>query len=173
MTQKMRRVGLLLTALVVFGMAGCHLVLQDHLPTVSGNDIVVPLKVLRGSNGAVLAFVPVEIEGQGPFAFTLDTGASNSLVDRDLVKKLGLPVVGQPSQVTGVGSTEKASQVHIGEWKLGEVPLPAWNVVSLELKIREQGSDAVGLIGSDVLSAFDVVTVDYDNERLILRNRQP
>ena len=61
----------------------------------------VDLRVNSGDFG-VLAFAEVFIAGKGPYAFTVDTGASHSVVDWDLARDLGLDVIGKPVAVTGI-----------------------------------------------------------------------
>jgi predicted aspartyl protease len=160
-----------LAGLLLLIPAGCH-VFHRSQRLNEGEAVIVPLRVLKGQDGAALAFVPVTIEGQGPFAFVLDTGASNSLVDEDVARKLDLPLVGVAPKVRGVAGSAKAAQVQIQQWSIGDIELPPWTVISMEMKIHADGSAAVGLLGSDVLSQFDVVTVDYDRQKLILGGRR-
>ncbi len=143
-------------------------------PTLSpapGQVQEVPLQVVEGPQGAVLALVPVLIAGQGPFAFALDTGASQSLVDSDIARQLNLPVVGRAGQVTGVTGAQQADLVRVSEWRVGDVSLPQTDVISLGLPEPSRGVGLAGLLGSDILSRFGAITVDYQREVLVLHQR--
>ena len=132
----------------------------------------MPLQVITGSGGAVLALVPVTINGQGPYSFTLDTGASTSLVDKALVDRLNLPVVGRAQQVTGVTGSETARQIRLDNWSIGSVQLPTTIATDLPLPASDVQAGMLGLLGSDVLSTFGAITVDYERQVLVLRSRQ-
>ncbi len=134
-----------------------------------GQSQVVPLIVVQGPQGATLALLPVFINGQGPYAFALDTGASTSLIDKPLAEKLNLQVVGQAGPVTGVTGSEQASLVNLQNWRMADVPLPAMSAITLDLTEPSRGVGLAGLVGSDVLSQFGSITIDYQAQQLILR----
>lgn len=138
------------------------------LSPVPGQVQEVPLQVVEGPQGAVLALVPVLIQGQGPFAFALDTGASQSIIDTQIAQQLNLPVVGTAGQVTGVTGAEQANLVRVGQWNAGDVTLPQTDVISLSLPEPSRGVGLAGLLGSDILSRFGAVTVDYQRQVLVL-----
>ena len=58
-----------------------------------------------------LVVVPVSINGAGPFNFLLDTGATNSDIDRGLADQLSLPGVGE-EEVAGIQGKARLSIVH-------------------------------------------------------------
>lgn len=91
----------------------------------------VPLQVVEGPQAATLALVPVFINGQGPFAFALDTGASTSLVDRGLVNQLQLQVAEAARAVTGVACETTPGQIQVDQWRVGEIELPPSTAVTL------------------------------------------
>lgn len=57
-------------------------------------------------------------------------------------------------------------------WKAEGIELPEQKVISIDLPEDRRGDGLRGLLGSDVLNACDVVTVDYDKELLVLRPRE-
>jgi hypothetical protein len=71
----------------------------EPAPTAVERSHAVKLRVVSGPGG-VFAFLKVYIRGRGPFAFTVDTGASHSVVDYDVVRKLRLKMIGDPVTVT-------------------------------------------------------------------------
>ena len=141
---------------------------QPTLSPVPGQVQEVPLEVVEGPQGAVLALVPILIQGQGPFAFALDTGASQSIVDEQVADQLNLPVVGKAGKVTSVTGAEQADLVRVSDWRVGDVTLPQTNVISLSLPEPSRGVGLAGLLGSDILSRFGSITVDYDRQVLVL-----
>ena len=128
----------------------------------------VRLKVLQGQARSTVALVPVRINGSGPYTFALDTGASESLVDKALARKLDLKKVGTARNVSGIRSSGPATVYQVSSWKVGQLKLPPNKVFSTDLA----GSRPLhldGLLGSDLLSRFASVTIDYQSERLVLR----
>jgi predicted aspartyl protease len=133
-------------------------------------DLVVGLQVLKGRH-QVLALVPVTINGKGPFTFALDTGAAQSLVDTALAKRLHATKAGSAGKIAGVNAVTKAGLVEVRSWKVGAVALPATTLVVTNLPSGNAYVGLQGLLGSDMLSRFDVVTIDYKRKQLRLQPR--
>lgn len=134
---------------------------------------IVPLIVVQSPSGdSVRLFVPVYIQGQGPFPFALDTGASSSVIDSALVDLLSLPKASGTAQAVGVsGQVNNISQVNVSNWRVGNVSLPAMKVASINIPnpgSQSRYSGVAGLIGSDILNNYGAVVVDYRDGVLIL-----
>lgn len=133
----------------------------------------ISLRVFRGPQDSVLVFVPVTIQGQGPFEFVLDTGASRTSIDNGLADRLQLsaaPGFLAPT-VEGVAASAEARILQVEQWQVGDQPLPSWPVAAIDLPSPppQMGVDEFpGLLGSDILSQFGRVTIDYEQEVLIL-----
>lgn len=125
---------------------------------------VVALQVVQ-SQGATLAIAEVTLAGQGPYPFIVDTGSSTSVVDTKVAKAAGLEMKGKQSKVSGVGCTTKARRAKVTTWSAGGVTLPGDQVSVLSLA---KGANFGGLLGSDVLSRFGEVAVDYTAQQLDL-----
>ena len=125
----------------------------------------VAIRVASGSWG-VFAFADVYIDGKGPFNFTVDTGASSSIIDWDLARKLGIKTIGPPLTVTGITCRGEASKIKVSDWRIGDVVLPAKRIQTIDMP--DPGGGVDGLLGSDVLSTFGAITVDYGGQRLLL-----
>jgi hypothetical protein len=137
-------------------------------PPEEGPDLEAPLEIVEGADGATLAFVVVTIGAQGPYMFALDTGASNSVIDTAVAEELGLEVVSEAQGVTGVTGSTEAVRVQVTDWRAGDVDLGARPIIALDLS--DPGSQGLqGLLGSDVLSEFGAITVDYAAGVLRLR----
>jgi len=160
--------------LQTFALQGCSGLDRPFLLTggqQQGQTRSVQLQVIE-QGGSVLALVPVYIDGQGPYAFALDTGASRSLIDQELADQMGLQVVGRADDVTGVTGTTEADIVRVDQWRAGDVQLPTSTAIVLDLPGSSRQSGLRGLLGSDVLSSFGAITVDYEEGVLILRSRR-
>lgn len=124
-------------------------------------------------NREAMALVPVYIDGQGPYAFALDTGASTSLIARPLATKLHLRQMGSAGTLHGVTGSARGVKVQIRSWRAGKVGLPAQVIAAIGPKAAAPAQasgpgGAVGLLGSDVLSRYGKIAVDYEHSLLIL-----
>lgn len=132
----------------------------------TGKGQTTQVKILRGGGGTAMILVPVTIDGQGPYEFALDTGAGITLIDTQLADNLHLPVTGNSAQVAGVGGTQDVTPVHVDAWNAGTIALPAANIGRTGLASFKQGSGVRGLLGSDILSSFGKITINYDTGQL-------
>lgn len=129
----------------------------------------VHMRVVNGPHGATLALVPVTIDGHGPYVFALDTGAAKSAIDSKTARRLHLRQVGTSHRVEGISGSAQAKIVAVDAWRLGTIRLRSDRIGSLDLFGGHNGP--VGLLGSDVLSRFSSVCVDYDSATLRLGTR--
>ena len=118
-----------------------------------------------------LALVPVFIDGHGPLPFALDTGASRSLISATLAERLRLPARGSAGMLQGVTGAASAENFAVASWRAGAISLPP----SLIAAIGSPAAGAVsrlhgpvGLLGSDVLSRYGKIAIDYDKGLLVL-----
>ena len=125
----------------------------------------VSMSVIR-SSGAVDETVLVTFGSNGPYRFILDTGASFTLVDRTIVNKLHLPLIGPKRTVTGIFGSGPARVVHVKDWKVDDVTLPASNIYTASGPVFDPFIS--GLLGSDVLSTFQSVILDFQTGHLVL-----
>jgi hypothetical protein len=160
-----KRIGAALALMVLLlALGGCAVTLGQSTP--SGPPTVIPVKVLRGQDRTVLVLVPITINGQGPYDFVLDTGASVSLIDQALAQRLGLISTGPDHSVTGVGGTVQVAFVAVKSWRMGRLTLPQAQIGSGQLPGDRHNTMEQGLLGSDILSQFGTITVNYDNSSL-------
>lgn len=150
----------------------------DDQQNAPGNteDGTVDLEIIEGAGGSVIVFVPVYIRGEGPFDFVLDTGASRSVVDVSVADQFDLPQSDTPGDVTGVGGTAEVDLVQIDEWSMGaDVALPELQITVFSVfddqdaaMIEDQiGREIQGLLGSDALSYYGVISIDFEQSQLI------
>jgi Aspartyl protease len=130
----------------------------------------VKLVVITTPDHSTMALVPVRINGRGPYPFAVDTGASSSLIDTGLAQKLGLPDQGTTGLLSGVAGSAHGEKTRLSDWSIGGVRLPSAPIAALRLA-GPGGKGPVGLLGSDVLSRFGKVALDYEHSRLVLDPR--
>ena len=128
-------------------------------------QITLPMRLVRG-NGGTLVYVPMKVNGHGPYEFVLDTGSSNSSVDRSLVRRLGLPRTGQQHPVQGVTGSGVVPVVRVRHWTLGGVPMHGTS-----LSVVDLGIGVGGLLGSDELCRFGNVILDFRHNKLVIQRR--
>lgn len=128
----------------------------------------VPVVVHVAPRGATVVLVPVYINGRGPFRFVLDTGASRSIIDQGLARRLGFVIRPSREQLTGVNASRSAGRIIVSHWRIGGVALPREPVLTLSLASDKRGQGLGGLIGSDNLRRFGRFTLDYAGQLLIL-----
>jgi predicted aspartyl protease len=114
-----------------------------------------------------LVIVPVSINGAGPFNFLLDTGATNSVIDRGLADQLALPLVGE-EDVRGIQGDVRLSIVHAQS-----IAVAGRTVRDLRLTVlsRANGlpSQVSGILGEDFLGHFDLL---IDNRHHVIELQQ-
>ncbi|MBW3621850.1 MAG: retroviral-like aspartic protease family protein [Armatimonadetes bacterium] len=160
------------------GLTGCRTVTQGGIPgapletgpaQVSAGE--VPIELAGPNDQAIL--VPVTINGEGPFQFVLDTGATLTCVDDDIVKQLNLPekrgVIGSGSGVAG--KTGSVQMLHLESLKVGTAEAQDLMGCMVDLDHMEKiGVKGRGLLGLNFLKAY-VMTLDF--ERKALRLEKP
>jgi predicted aspartyl protease len=118
--------------------------------------------IAMGRDGLARMTVPVRINGAGPFAFMVDTGAQRTVLTHAVARKLALAPAGQAVLVS-VAGTDTVDIVHVRELMLGsrrfadlETPL-----------VDDAGLEAEGILGLDSLQG-QRVTIDFAANRLTI-----
>jgi predicted aspartyl protease len=105
-----------------------------------------------------LVVVPVFLNGQGPFRFLLDTGATNSILSTAIADQLKIPTGSSGALITAGGSVPVTVRVvevvQIGPVRIGKTTI----AVSDAEILRTLHVD--GIIGADYLKQFRV-SIDY------------
>jgi predicted aspartyl protease len=120
------------------------------------------------------AFVEVEVNGQGPFAFLLDTGSSGTTIDDSLRQRLALRPVGAG---TGSGAGESRvgyATVHLDSIALGRITLDAMDVPSFDdsLLSRAIGFPHFdGVLGAELFKDH-VVSIDAARAQLSVQDAE-
>ncbi len=150
-----------------------------HLPKLSTagtprGEQTVKIEVVATSarpSRQTLALVPMFIDGHGPLPFALDTGASRSLISPTLAARLHLPARGSAGMLQGVTGAASAENFAIASWRAGSIALPPSLIAAVGSPTTGAVSSLhgpVGLLGSDVLSRYGKIAIDYDKGLLVL-----
>ncbi len=110
--------------------------------------------------------VEVEINGQGPFNFVVDTGAGRSVLTPAVAEKLNLPA-GPQILIHGISSAITSPTARIDSMKAGEARMGA--AVLPVLPYERVGAD--GLLGVDILDRRNVV-LDFRKRQILIRRSQ-
>jgi hypothetical protein len=112
-----------------------------------------------------------------PFKVVLDTGASRTAFDRELLIQANeeADIIASERLSTGLGTNtmESATAVIENIW-IGDMMIPEMEVAVLDLSTinvayRELGHpEVLGVLGSDVLMKYNAV-VDFGKKRLLLK----
>lgn len=126
---------------------------------------VVPVVVVKAKDGEALVGARVVIHGR-PFAFLIDTGASRTLVTPAVARQLHLKSAGKSRKLCGVNSCSTSRETQLRNWNIGGQALP--RVVADVAPIAGVRGQLAGLLGSDVLSKFGSITINYRDGTLAL-----
>ena len=146
-------------------VALCFLALT--LPAIADSPDENTARVNFTTAEQFLVVVPVSINGAGPFNFLLDTGATNSDIDRGLADQLSLPGAGE-EEVAGIQGKVRLSIVHSQS-----ISVAGRTVRDLNLNVLSKAnglpSKVSGILGEDFLGNFDLL---IDNQHHIIELQQ-
>ncbi|MXP29725.1 hypothetical protein GRI58_12995 [Porphyrobacter algicida] len=122
----------------------------------------IPIRVIDGR-----VYVQASVNGQGPFTFAVDTGASGfGRADIKLVSKLHLKFSGERSSSDGV-STSRAKVVRIETLRLGQHAVHDVSVMARDYsKHMSSSAPFAGILGRKFF-ADGLLIIDYPERRLI------
>lgn len=162
---------LCLAVVLLAGFSACTVQVGQAYQVKPGSGVTTPVRVVRDGQGGTVVLIDVLIGGRGPYTFVLDTGAEVSLIDQSLADQLGLRHVGDPHEVSGIGGTQQAIPVAIRRWQSGGIVFPDTTIDSGDFSSQRSSAGYVGLLGSDILSQFDIVTIDYTHRTLTVAHK--
>jgi hypothetical protein len=139
----------------------------DYTFAAGRASVEIPFKVYNGH-----IYLPVKIEGKGPFLMLFDSGGANVLQPA-VAKQLGLKVEGALGG-SGVGEAKQDVGItKVGRIELGGIVVRDQVFATLDLQdfiSRVEGLDQVaGLVGYELFKRFPV-KIDYQHSRAIFYN---
>lgn len=122
--------------------------------------------------GEAALTVPVHVNGQGPYSFILDTGATYTCVSNELATELSLPTAsGQIGVGAGIGGAGRMRLVRIDSLRVGPARAEELSACALDLSTAQSiGIEFDGLLGLNFLRSFRTV---LDFERGVVVLQQP
>ena len=134
--------------------------------TVSPGKARVTFRLAGGAQPLIL--LPVEVNGEGPFEFILDTGAGTSLLSSELGQKLGVEIISS-KQGQSAGGAVSVSLAKVKSLAVGPVKLENIDVGLVDLSHigKAVGAKIDGDLGYNFLRHFRV-TIDYRESEICL-----
>lgn len=132
-----------------------------------GSPSVLKVRIVHLGKGAV-ALASVCIEGTGPFPFLIDSGSARSVIDTQLSQRFHMRRVGAPEQAAGIGCSATVVPRQVSSWAVGGDILKPQSLLSTSLPKLDASQPLAGVIGSDVLSRFGSVRIDYRTQTMSL-----
>lgn len=113
--------------------------------------------------------VKAKLNGKEEMRFILDTGATQSIIDKAVAKQIGGGAItdgGGLSMTTGSGSIQ-TDALNMNSFTLGDLELKNVPFAVADLNSFGQAQRPAGLIGANILKRF-LLTIDYENQRITL-----
>lgn len=136
--------------------------------TRSPSSAKVKFRLAGGAQPLIL--LPVEVNGEGPFEFILDTGAGTSLLSSELGQKLGIKIIGSREGQSAGGavsvSLARVSSLAVASAKLDDVDV---GLVDLSHIGKTIGAKIDGDLGYNFLKHFRI-TLDYRKNEIRFDN---
>ena len=148
--------------------SGAHDPTPEPFPNVS-DEYLYAAPTTIDHIGRIMA--PVMINGQGPFRFIVDTGASRSAISPQLAARLGLaPSIESSLTVQGVTGAEQVPFVMIDRLQAGDILLENRRLPVIAPHVFANADGILGVEGFDQMR----ITVDFVKDRIfITRERRP
>jgi predicted aspartyl protease len=149
---------------------GCSVSPQTHVREREVSAAVAPVLLYRQPSRADefrRLVVPVELNGQGPFFFLLDTGAVRSALTPATLERLGLhPDERRDVLVRGVSGRRRVHTVVVDSFRLGDIEARAARLPVLGARVLE-GLD--GILSMDHLRGMHL-TADFASAEVRMMN---
>ncbi|MEB0262971.1 MULTISPECIES: aspartyl protease family protein [unclassified Mucilaginibacter] len=138
--------------------------------------ISVPLNIIDLQGDGFHPLLDIVIFGK-PFKVVLDTGASRTAFDRDLLIEANeqAAIVASERLSTGLGTNTMESatavieNIWIGDLLIPELEVAVLNLSTINIAYHEMGHpEVLGVLGSDILMKYKAV-VDFGKKRLLLK----
>ncbi len=159
-----------LVSLLLAASGSCAMMTRDVGAPADAAPGSVAFKMAGPNDAAII--VSVKLNGQGPYDFVLDTGATFTCVDNALAERLKLPEWKGGFGTVVVGPGGGAMRLlKIETLEVGDAKATGLAACSIELsRIAPPGLGIQGLVGLNFLKQYRV-TIDF--EKKFLRLEKP
>lgn len=137
--------------------------------------ITAPLQIIDLHEDGFHVLIEVSIYDK-PYILVLDTGASKTAFDHDMLSQAGekIEIISSDRVSTGLGTNSMTSATAIlDDFRIGELKLNAFEVAVLDLSAiniaysQMNHPEILGVLGGDILMKYKAV-IDYGNHSLTL-----
>ncbi|WP_240534782.1 aspartyl protease family protein [Pedobacter aquae] len=144
--------------------------------SLSIREFVIPLQLINLQGDGFHLLVEVVVYGQN-FKAVLDTGASKSAFDKEIVESLAVDdIIHMPDQhAIGLGTTTMERYVaHFAELKIGGLIIKDYEAPVFDLSAVKYAYEqlnlppVIGVIGGDILMDYHA-KIDYESLTLVLK----
>ena len=138
--------------------------------------ITIPLNIIDLQGEGFHPVLDIVIFNK-PFKVVLDTGASRTAFDRDLLIQANeeANIIASERLSTGLGTntmesaTAMIENIWIGDMMIPEMEVAVLDLSTINVAYRELGHpEVLGVLGSDVLMKYNAV-IDFGKKRLLLK----
>ena len=135
--------------------------------------ITVPLQIIDLHGDGYHPLVEIKVNGT-PYILVLDTGASKTAFDHDILQQSGAgsTIMASERLSTGLGITNmNSSTAIISDIKIGDLQISNFEVAVLDLSTiniayrQLNQPEVLGVLGGDILVKYNAV-IDYGNKEL-------
>lgn len=173
----MRMTAIFVTAIcldLVLLQGACALAFQEQTeareprssPKVARTDDGLVQWPMRMNKGRPIPVIEATVNGEGPFLFYLDTGASVTTLDTAFVEKMKLPVTGK-TRVQGPGQDSgiESDIVLIEQFQMGGIHVEEFEAAAFDRSSFSGGEDLAGSLGLSVFGELPF-EIDYSNDQI-------
>lgn len=140
------------------------------------NTVSVPLNIIDLHGDGFHPVLDIMLFNK-PFKVVLDTGASRTAFDHDLLVQANeeAAIIASERLSTGLGTNTMESatalieNIWIGDLLIPELEVAVLDLSTINIAYREMGHpEVLGVLGSDVLMKYNAV-IDFGKKRLLLK----
>lgn len=137
--------------------------------------ITIPLHIIDLHEDGFHVLIDVTVN-DSPFILVLDTGASKTAFDRQMLSNAGekIEIISSDRVSTGLGTNSMTSATailndfHIGDLKLDAFEVAVLDLSAINIAYRQMNHpEVLGVLGGDILMKYKAV-IDYGNSSLTL-----
>ena len=100
--------------------------------------------------------------------FVLDTGATHTVIDRALARRLDL--AGKPSRVFNFDKFVPSEKAQVFDVRLGPIHVPQASVLVTDLhKVSDLAERLDAIVGLDILALSEAMTIDFSQHSIEFR----
>ncbi|TWR27987.1 clan AA aspartic protease [Mucilaginibacter achroorhodeus] len=140
----------------------------------------IPLQIINLHDDGFHPLLDITVFGK-PFKAVLDTGASRTAFDREVLTAANAEadIIASERLSTGLGTTTMESatavikKLYISDFLIPEIEVAVLDLSTINYAYREMGHpEILGVIGSDIMMKYKGV-VDFGRKKLTLKQKAP